>query len=254
MYQLGDQQLLRYSRQILLPQFDYTGQEKISQSSVLIVGSGGLGCPASLYLTAAGVGKIILADPDTVELSNLQRQINFSTADINRPKVEAAGERLAAINPDVELELLQEKLDSDRLLELAKQVDLVVDCSDSFATRFAVNRACVEAKKPLVSAAAIGFEGQFSVFDSTKENCPCYACLYPEADFKDQKMSCSDSGVISPLLGIMGSKQALETIKYLADIGKSPLGKLWIFDGTECEWRSLQMSRDSECEVCGDCG
>ncbi|MBU3070747.1 molybdopterin-synthase adenylyltransferase MoeB [Aestuariicella sp. G3-2] len=245
---MNDEQLLRYSRQIMLPQWDIGGQEKILNSRVLIVGLGGLGCPVAMYLAAAGVGQLVLADFDEVDLSNLQRQIAHGSADIGTLKAVSAQKTLKTLNDTVETVVITERLDEMRLHEEAKSADVVVDCSDNFSTRHAINRACVSSGTPLVSGAAIRFEGQVAVFDPRDEEAPCYRCLYAEES--DENLSCSESGVISPLVGVIGSMQALETLKVLAQVGETLTGKLLMFDGLSADWRTLKLPRDPACPVC----
>jgi adenylyltransferase/sulfurtransferase len=246
---MNDEQLLRYNRQLMMADFDYQGQQSLLDAKVLIVGLGGLGCPAAIYLATAGVGELWLADHDQVELSNLQRQIAHSMDDLGRPKVVSASEALAALNPDVITQCINEKLDGQLLIDAISQVDLVVDASDNFATRFAINQACVELKTPLVSGAAIRTEGQVMVVDSRVAGSPCYRCLYEDGG-DDQNLSCSESGVLAPLVGIIGSIQALEAIKVLANYGEPLVGSLLIFDGKVMEWRKLKLSQNAECPVC----
>lgn len=246
---MTDQQLLRYSRQIMLPQFDVEGQEKLLGSGVLIVGVGGLGSPVSMYLAAAGVGKLILTDPDTVDMTNLQRQIVHSTETVDVLKVESAAQRLVELNPDVEVVCIPETLDDDSLLEAVKSVDLVVDCTDNLETRFAVNRACVQAVKPLVSAAAIRWEGQISVFHPGVEDSPCYQCFY--GDVAGLPQTCSENGVIGPLLGVLGSMQALESIKVLTGSGDPLVGRVLLFDSLGMEWTPIRLAKRASCKVCG---
>lgn len=245
---MNDEQLLRYSRQIMLPQIDVSGQEKLLDSTVLLVGLGGLGSAAAMYLASAGVGHLILADFDTVELSNLQRQIIHRTEDIGRTKVESAAESLKKINPDITITKFAAKLDDESLHALLPQVDLVLDGCDNFATRFAVNRACVAHHKPLVSGAAIRFEGQVSVFMNHKNDSPCYQCLYK--DDGGENMNCTENGVLAPLVGIIGSIQATEAIKILAKIGESLDSKLLLLDALHMEWRTLKLKQDPTCPVC----
>ncbi len=247
---MKDQQLLRYSRQIMLPDFDIDGQQRLLKSSVLIVGLGGLGCPVAIYLASSGVGKLVLADFDEVELSNLQRQIAHGSGDIGRPKVESARDAIAALNPDTEVSCINEKLDAQGLESVIEQVDLVVDACDNFSTRFAINRACVKHKKPLVSGAAIRSEGQVIVFDSREQNSPCYRCLYSDA-VSDENLSCSESGVIAPLVGVIGSLQAMAAVKLLSGFGDPANGKLLVFDGKYQEFRNLTVTKDPDCPVCG---
>ena len=245
---MNDQQLLRYSRQIMLDDIDIEGQEKLLAARVLIIGLGGLGSPVAMYLAAAGVGHLILADFDCVDLSNLQRQIVHTTDRIGLPKVESAAQTLRALNPDVQITCVTEILSADSLPSHVGQVDVVVDCCDNFATRFAINAACVAAKVPLVSGAAIRLEGQVSVFDNRDESCPCYRCLYDEDS--EENTTCAANGVLSPLVGVIGSIQALETIKLICGIGKSLAGKLAIFDARYSQWRELILPKDKNCPIC----
>ena len=246
---MDDQQLLRYSRQILLPQIDIDGQQRLLDSRVLIVGVGGLGSPVALYLAAAGVGELVLADPDQVDLTNLQRQIIHHAADIDRDKVASAAERIAAINPQVQCRTLPVALADGALLDAVADVDLVLDCSDNFATRHAVNAACVARGKPLVSGAAIRLEGQLSVFDPRRDDSPCYQCLYGEGD--EQALSCSEAGVVGPLVGLVGSLQALEALKLLAGFGEPLVGRLLLIDALDSRFRELRVRRDPGCSCCG---
>lgn len=246
--ELSDQELLRYSRQIMLPKFDIAGQLALKNASVLILGLGGLGSPAAMYLAAAGVGKLVLVDDDQVDLSNLQRQIVHTETSIGQAKVQSAASRLKQINPHIDYSVIAKRLVGDGLRSAIESVDLVLDCSDNFATRFEVNRYSVETKTPLVSAAAIRMEGQISVYDPRQEESPCYQCLYPEGS--EQEMTCSESGVMSPLVGILGSMQAMEAIKVLSGLGKSLVGKLLILDAMYMEWRSLKLKKDPECKCC----
>ena len=247
---MNDEYLLRYSRQILLSQIDIWGQERLIQARVLIIGAGGLGCPAAIYLAAAGVGRITIADDDKVELSNLQRQIAHRTEDIGKPKATSAKETLSELNPNVEVEALCCRLEGDLLRQQVAQTDIVLDCSDNFITRFAVNRACIEAGKPLVSGAAIRFEGQVAVFDPRRPDSPCYHCLYP--DRGELRESCSQSGVIAPITGIVGSIQALEAIKVIAGIGEPLAGRLLIIDGLQMTWHCVSLARNPSCPICGE--
>ncbi|HEX5277098.1 MAG TPA: molybdopterin-synthase adenylyltransferase MoeB [Fluviicoccus sp.] len=246
---LTDAELMRYNRQILMPQWDIAAQEKIRAARVLIVGMGGLGCPVSLYLASAGVGELWLADFDTVEESNLQRQVLFREEDIGRPKAEAAARQLAKVNPHVTLKPLVRALDADSLPALLTGVDLVLDCTDNFSTRDAVNRACVMAGKPLVSAAAIGMSGQLSVFHGQGDR-PCYRCLYPEGDVGSA--TCSESGVLATVVGVMGTLQAHEALKCLSGVGVPLFGKLVVWEGESSMWRTLAFRRDPACSVCGN--
>ena len=246
---MKDEQLLRYSRQIMLPEIDIEGQQKLLNATVMLIGLGGLGSVVSMYLAAAGVGHLVLVDFDTVELSNLQRQIVHSTKDLNRPKVESARDRLLALNPDCRITIINKQLDSQELLHEIKNVDVVIDGSDNFPTRFAVNQACYENKTPLVSGAAIRFEGQISVFDHRLQDSPCYRCLYNDEEAAAE--TCSQTGVVAPLLGVIGSMQALEAIKLITGIGDSLIGKLLLFDAMTTEFQSMQFKKDPACPVCG---
>ncbi|MEW6589748.1 MAG: molybdopterin-synthase adenylyltransferase MoeB [Pseudomonadota bacterium] len=247
---LGDDQLLRYSRHILLPQIGVTGQTRLCEASVLIVGAGGLGCPVALYLGASGVGRLTIADGDVVDLTNLQRQIGHVTAAIGMNKAESLAASVRTINPEITVSAVAGRLDGHALHEAVKAADLVVDASDNFATRHAVNRACVAQRKPLVSGAAIGFSGQLSVFDPTRVGSPCYHCLFPDqAD--EPELRCAEAGVISPLVGVIGAMQALEAIKWLAQAGEPLVGRLLLWDGLTAEARVLNVPRDPACAVCG---
>ncbi len=245
---MDDQQLLRYSRQIMLPQIDIEGQQKLLDSHVLIIGAGGLGSPVAMYLASAGIGQITIADNDAVDLSNLQRQILHRNQDLGRPKVESARDTLADLNPDVRVTALNIFIDSAALGNLVSQADLVVDASDNFATRFAINAACVDTGTALVSGAAIRMEGQLTVFLPQRDDSPCYRCLYSEGDEPDQ--TCSENGVLAPVVGVIGSLQALEAIKVLLNIGESLCGRLLVFDGLYHEWRSIKLGKDPHCPVC----
>lgn len=249
---MDDQQLLRYSRQILLPQIDAPGQQTLLDARVLVVGAGGLGSPAAMYLASAGVGHIVIADDDVVELSNLQRQILHGESDLGRPKVESARDTLHDLNPDVAVTTLHTRLDKPGLQEQVEQADLVLDASDNFTTRFAVNAACVQHGTPLVSGAAIRLEGQLSVFIPQRADSPCYRCLYREGEEPDQ--TCSDNGILAPVVGVIGSLQALEAIKVLLKIGEPLCGRLLIFDALYHEWRNIKLARDPHCPVCGTPG
>lgn len=248
---MDDQQLLRYSRHILLDEIDIEGQSRLLAAHALVIGAGGLGSPAAMYLASAGVGRITLVDHDSVDLTNLQRQIMHTTARVGRPKVESGKEALAQINPGVEVTALAERVEGERLLELVRAADVVLDCSDNFATRHAINRACVQAGVPLVSGAAIRFDGQVSVFDTRRDDqAPCYACLFPP-DREFEEVQCSVMGVFSPLVGIIGTMQAAEAIKLAAGVGRSLAGRLLILDAREMEWTQIGVARDRNCPVCG---
>lgn len=246
---MDDQQLLRYSRQIMLPQIDVEGQQKLLDAHILIIGAGGLGSPVAMYLASAGVGRITIADNDAVDLSNLQRQILHRSADIGRPKVDSARDTLTALNPDIQVTALHTFVDEEALADLVAQVDLVVDASDNFTTRFAINAACVKTGTALVSGAAIRMEGQLSVFLPQREDSPCYRCLYSEGEEPDQ--TCSENGVLSPITGVIGSLQALEALKVLLSIGETLCGRLLVFDGLYHEWRNIKLNKDPHCPVCG---
>jgi adenylyltransferase/sulfurtransferase len=247
---LNDEQLLRYSRQIMLSEVDIAGQEAWLKASVLVIGLGGLGSPVAMYLAAAGVGRLVLVDDDRVELTNLQRQIVHRTSTIGQSKVGSAKAALVELNPDTDVVAINSRLDDVALAKQVAEVDLVVDCSDNFTTRFAINDACVKNKTPLVSGAAIRFDGQVAVFDPRREDAPCYRCLYREGD--DENLTCSESGVIAPLVGIIGSVQAMEALKVLADVGHPLVGKLLLLDGRHMDWRTLKLRRDPECPCCGN--
>ncbi|CAI3794378.1 Molybdopterin-synthase adenylyltransferase [Pseudomonas sp. MM221] len=246
---LSDEELLRYSRQVLLAQIDIDGQLRLKQSKALIVGLGGLGSPVALYLAAAGVGELHLADFDTVDLTNLQRQVIHDSASVGMSKVDSALQRLQAINPEISLVAHRQALDEDSLAAAVAAVDLVLDCSDNFATREAVNAACVVAGKPLVSGAAIRLEGQLSVFDPRRDYSPCYHCLYGHGS--DDELTCSEAGVIGPLVGLVGSLQALEAMKLLAGFGEPLVGRLLLIDALGTRIRELRVKRDPACTVCG---
>jgi len=246
---MNDEELLRYSRQIMLPQVDITGQQKLAAARVLILGLGGLGSPVAMYLAAAGVGHLHLVDFDRVDLSNLQRQIVHDTGNIGEPKTQSASTRLKQLNPLVEITLEQNRLNQDELTQAAKLTDVVIDASDNYATRFMVNRACLAARVPLVSAAAIKMEGQLSVFRCDDPDAPCYECLY--RDTGEEDTNCTDNGVLAPVVGILGSLQAMETLKLILDIGTPLQGKLMLFDGMETEWRTLKLCKDPDCKACG---
>jgi len=250
---MNDQQLLRYARHILLDELGIEGQEKFLAGKVLIIGAGGLGSPAALYLATAGVGDITLADDDIVELSNLQRQILHVDASVGRPKAESGRDTLAAYNPETRVTPRVERLDGQRLDEAVAAADLVLDCTDNFTTRHAINRACVHHRKPLVSGAAIRFDGQVSVYDLRRDDAPCYHCLFPEAD-EVEEANCATMGVFAPLVGIIGATQAAEALKLLAGIGESLSGRLLWLDVRTMQWRSVNVQRDPECAVCGHRG
>jgi molybdopterin/thiamine biosynthesis adenylyltransferase len=247
---LNDQQLLRYSRHILLPQIGIEGQEKLLAARALIIGVGGLGSPAALYLASAGIGTLALADGDQVDLTNLQRQILHRTETIGTAKAVSGQRTLNAINPECRVIALQERLEGKRLAAEVALADVVLDCSDNFATRHAVNRACVAAKIPLVSGAAIRFDGQVAVFDPRLPDAPCYHCLFPESDDANEER-CAVTGIFAPITGIIGAVQAAEALKLAASCGESLAGRLLLLDGLAMEWRSIKVPRDPGCLVCG---
>ena len=248
---MNDNQLLRYSRHILLPKIGYEGQEKLTKSHVLIVGAGGLGSPVALYLAASGVGKLTICDFDTVDLTNLQRQIIHTTQSVGINKSVSAQQTIYEINPDVVVQTVQHKSSEAEFKALAAQVDIAIDCSDNFATRYALSRVCLQLKKPLISGAAIGFEGQITVFDFRHQNSPCYHCLFPDTG-EDTNLRCAENGVFAPLVGMIGSTQAAEALKLIMNIGESLQGRLLLLDALAMEWRTIKLSKDSNCAVCGN--
>jgi adenylyltransferase/sulfurtransferase len=248
MSELDDAQLLRYSRHILLPELDVAGQSRLLAARVLVIGLGGLGSPVAMYLGAAGIGTLVLVDDDSVDLSNLQRQIIHDTGTIGLPKVQSAAAAIRRLNPDVHVVAIAERLEGARLAEQIAAADLVVDATDNFRTRHALNEACWQAGKALVSGAAIRWEGQVTAFDPRDPQSPCYRCLYPEGD--DAALNCSENGVAAPLVGIIGATQALEVIKLLCGIGEPLAGHVLYFDGKWLEWRKLRLHRNPRCPVC----
>lgn len=246
---MDDGTLLRYSRQILLPQIDIDGQQRLLESSAAVFGLGGLGSPVALYLAAAGVGRLVLVDFDQVELSNLQRQIIHDTGDLGRLKVDSARDSVQALNPHVKVETVAKVLAGSELESLIAKVDVVLDCTDNFPTRFGLNAACYAQQKPLVSGAAIRFEGQVSVYYPGQADSPCYRCLYDDAGGTNE--TCSQTGVVAPLLGIVGSVQALEALKVLLKVGTVLKGRLLLLDALNMEWHSMKFQRDPACPVCG---
>ena len=249
---LDDEALLRYSRHILLDEWGVAGQERLARAHALIIGAGGLGCPAALFLASAGVSAITLADDDRVDLTNLQRQIAHDTTSLGELKVQSLARRLLAINPRITVNPIAERLEGDALLKAVASVDVVLDCTDRFTTRHAINRACVAAKKPLVSGAAIRFDGQVSVFDSRLDSSPCYHCVYPETN-EFEEAACAEMGVFAPLVGIVGSMQAAEALKLLANIhgAETLCGRLLTIDAKTMEVSTLRIKRDVRCLVCG---
>jgi adenylyltransferase/sulfurtransferase len=248
-----DEQLLRYSRHILLDALGIEGQERILSGHALVIGAGGLGSPAALYLASAGIGKLTLVDDDTVDFTNLQRQILHTQARVGMAKAESGRQALHAINPEVDIVPLRERLAGQVLDDLVATVDVVLDCTDNFATRHAINRACVHHRRPLVSGAAIRFDGQISVYDLSRDDSPCYHCLFPEGEDADE-VRCAVMGVFAPLTGIVGTTQAAEALKLVAGIGESLAGRLLLLDALEMEWRSVRFGRDPACAVCGPNG
>ncbi|WP_104202019.1 HesA/MoeB/ThiF family protein [Billgrantia saliphila] len=246
---MNDEALLRYSRQIMLEAIDIEGQERLLASRALVVGAGGLGSPVALYLAAAGVGHLTLADADEVELSNLQRQVAHGMSDLGRNKAASAREAALALNPGCDIRVVEEHLTDEALDAAVGQVDLVLDCTDRFASRYGINAACRRAGVPLVSGAAIRFSGQLAVFDPRDANSPCYACLYPPGEGGDDELRCAESGVVAPLVGLIGSFQALEAVKLLSGAG-TPHRGLSTFDGLSGQWRHYQVPRDPACPVC----
>jgi molybdopterin/thiamine biosynthesis adenylyltransferase len=246
---MTDEQLLRYSRHILLDELGIEGQQRLLAAHALVIGAGGLGSPVALYLGTAGIGRLTIVDHDTVDVTNLQRQIAHNLARVGRPKAESARDTIAAINPDVQVRPLVERADAARLEALVRDADVVVDCSDNFATRHAVNAACVAQRKPLVAGAAIGFDGQVSVYDMRNPAAPCYACLFPaEATFEE--VQCATMGVFAPLVGIIGSVQAAEALKLVVGVGSSLAGRLQLLDARTMEWTEIRMARQPHCAVC----
>jgi len=247
---MNDEQLLRYSRHILLDEIGIEGQQKLLASQVLIIGAGGLGCPVALYLAGAGVGQITIADDDRVEATNLQRQIAHSTDRIGMLKVDSVRQAVAAINPDVTVVPVAQRADDEWLDKLVPQSDLVLDCSDNFATRHAINRACVKHRKPLVSGAAMRFDGQIALFDPRRADSPCYACVFPETE-QPPEANCATMGVFAPLVGIVGTIQAAEALKLLCAIGEPLTRRLLMLDGKFMQWREMALTRNASCRVCG---
>lgn len=267
---MDDAQLLRYGRQILLPSIGIEGQQRLLNSHALIIGLGGLGSPAAMYLASSGVGHLTLADFDRVELSNLQRQIVHATSDLGRLKAESARDRLSALNPDIEITVIGERLNDENIYALATKADVVLDCSDNFATRFAINRACVATRTPLVSGAAIRLEGQLALFRLDRDDSPCYHCVYPEQG--ELHLSCSETGVLAPLTGVIGCLQAVEALKVLTQTTLHPTSaiapgialsparaftppsmesyELTLYDAQHNEWRKLKLRKDPACPVC----
>jgi molybdopterin-synthase adenylyltransferase len=247
---VNDDQLLRYSRHILLDEVGIEGQQRLVDSHVLIVGAGGLGSPVALYLAASGVGHITIADHDVVDLTNLQRQIAHTTARVGQPKVDSASQAMLALNPEVRVTALPHKLDAAQLDALVPTVQVVVDCCDNFETRQAVNAACVKHKVPLVSGAAIRMDGQLAVYDARDDTSPCYACIFPPEQAPEE-VRCSTMGVLAPLVGVIGTMQAMETVKLITGMGSRLTGHLQMLDGRGMEWSEVRLQRHAACPVCG---
>ena len=246
---MNDNQLLRYSRQIMLPQIDIEGQQKLLAANILIIGAGGLGSPAAMYLAAAGVGSLTIYDDDVVDLSNLQRQITHHTPDIGTDKVISTQKTLKQLNPEVTIRAVKQRLEGELLDTEVRQADVVLDCSDNFTTRFAINAACVKYQTPLVSGAAIRFEGQVTVFTPGKNDSPCYNCLYNSEG--EELQNCATNGVIAPITGIVGSIQALEAMKLIMTIGETLTGRLLLLDGLTMEWNTMKLRKNPNCPSCG---
>ncbi|WP_244786591.1 HesA/MoeB/ThiF family protein [Cupriavidus pauculus] len=248
---MNDDQLLRYSRHILLDEIGIEGQERLLAGRVLVVGAGGLGAAAMPYLASAGVGHLTIVDDDDVDLTNLQRQILHTTANVGRPKVVSAREGLLRINPDIDVELVSQRVGDAELDGLVAGADVVLDCCDNFATRHAVNRACLKHRKPLVSGAALRFDGQVSVYDLRQTDAPCYGCLFPPSE-PAPEAACATMGVFAPLVGMVGTVQAAEALKVLAGVGQTLSGRLLMVNAMTMEWTTMRLARTPDCEVCGE--
>jgi molybdopterin-synthase adenylyltransferase len=246
---MDDSQLLRYSRHILLPELGPDAQEKFSSAHALLIGMGGLGAPAAHFLAAAGVGRLTVCDADRVDLTNLQRQLLYATADVGMAKVDAAAARLSAVNPEVDVVRIPQRVEATELAPLVAAADVVLDCTDNFTTRHAINRACVAARKPLVSGAALRFDGQIAVFDVRDPASPCYHCLFGEGD-EIEETRCATMGVFAPLVGIVGATQAAEALKLIAGVGATLAGRLLLLDALAMQWREVRVPRDVKCPVC----
>ena len=245
---LSNNDLLQYSRQIMLPQIDIQGQQTLLAAKIIVLGAGGLGCPALMYLATSGVGDITVVDPDIIERSNIQRQILYNAADIGRSKAQVAAEKLQAYSDSIKITAINAAPDSASLAHMAGQADVVLDGTDNFASRYRHNEVCVKSKTPLVSGAVIRFEGQVTSFDHRRADSPCYHCLYPQAS--DQPLTCSETGVLGSVAGMIGAMMATETIKLLLNIGQGVTGRLLILDALNAEWRSVRLRKDSACRVC----
>ncbi|MDN2663512.1 molybdopterin-synthase adenylyltransferase MoeB [Psychromonas sp. 14N.309.X.WAT.B.A12] len=246
---LSDNELLRYSRHLLLEEVGESGQHKLKQAKVLIIGMGGLGSPAALYLAAAGIGHLVLNDFDEIEVSNLQRQITYQSSDIGEPKVEVTKQRLQQLNSDIKVRSINKQMPEQQLSMELTMADLVLDCTDNIATRQMINKACVEAKVPLIVGAAIRLEGQLMFFDHSQAESPCYHCLFPSSE--EQTLNCSNSGIIGPVVGTIGTLQALEAIKYFVGLPSGIKNKLKLFDGKSLDWQTFAINKDPQCPVCG---
>ena len=246
---MTDDQLLRYSRHVLLDEIGVEGQARLLSSHALVIGAGGLGSPVAMYLASAGVGTITLVDDDHVDLTNLQRQIAHDMSRIGQPKVASAAHTIGQINPDVRVQALDERADAARLLVLVAEADVVIDCCDNFATRHAVNAACVTVGRPLVSGAAIAFDGQIAVYDTRRDDAPCYACIFP-SESRFEEVRCATMGVFAPLVGIIGSMQAAEALKLLAEVGEPLVGRLQMLDARTMSWTDIRTARQPGCTVC----
>jgi molybdopterin/thiamine biosynthesis adenylyltransferase len=247
---MDDRQRLRYSRHLLLNEFGEEAQERLLASHALVVGAGGLGSSALLYLASSGLGRISVCDGEKVDLTNLQRQVVHRSDSVGKPKASSAAATLAALNPDIRVEPLEERAGPERLMTLVRGADVVLDCSDNFATRHALNRACVASRKPLVSGAGIRFDGQIAVFDLRRDDAPCYHCLFAE-DAQAQEERCATMGVFAPLVGIVGTFQAMEAIKLLTGVGETLAGRLMLFDALASRWHEVRLASDPQCRVCG---
>jgi len=249
MIEMDNDLLKRYSRHIMLHQLDYEGQEKLLNSRVLIMGAGGLGSPVAMYLASSGIGHITIVDFDSVESSNLQRQIMHTEADVGTLKVDSARHTLQSMNHHIHIETINKRLEEEELREQVEKADIAIETTDNFTARFLLNKLCVETKTPLVSGSVIRFEGQVSTFDSRKDNSPCYHCLYKDTGDLDE--TCTSNGVLAPAVGIIGSVQATEAIKVLADFGEPLIGRLLLMDALTMEWRTMKLKKDPACPVCG---
>ena len=246
---MKDNQLLRYSRHILLPEIEYKKKEKLLNSHCLVIGAGGLGSPVSIYLASSGIGKITICDFDDVDISNLQRQILHSDESIGTNKALSARKFLNKVNPEIIITPIEKKLNIEQMSDIAKEVDVIIDCSDNFETRYALNKIAFCLKKPLISGAAIKFDGQISVFDFREKSSPCYECLFPDTN-NEEELRCADHGVFSPMVGIIGSTQAAEAIKIILDVGVSLMGRLLLLDSKDMTWKTIKIVKDKGCKVC----